>query len=184
MIQSKEDLQVFLDKDKQALGINQKHPRLIGNDIWKFEIALRKHEFYKNVDGGIIFKIKCKFWAFIHYQLGIRLGFSIPINVFDYGLRINHYGTIIVNAKARIGKWCDIHACVNIGESLDKKAPNIGNNCWIGPGSKLLGGIQIGDDVMIAAGSIVNKSFPDNDITIAGVPARKIKEEGNPYHRS
>lgn len=39
----------------------------------------------------------------LHHYFGIRLGFSIPINVFDYGLRINHYGTIVVNTKARIG---------------------------------------------------------------------------------
>lgn len=67
--------------------------------------------------------IRRKFWGFLHHYFGIRLGFSIPINVFDYGLRINHYGTIVVNTKARIGKWCDIHACVNIGESLDKRHP-------------------------------------------------------------
>ena len=127
--------------------------------------------------------IRRKFWGFLHHYFGIRLGFSIPINVFDYGLRINHYGTIVVNTKARIGKWCDIHACVNIGESLDKKAPCLGDNCWIGPGAKLFGGITIGNGVMIGAGSVVNKSFTENNITIVGVPARKIKDTGDPYHR-
>lgn len=72
---------------------------------------------------------------------------------------------------------------MNIGESLDKKAPRLGDNCWIGPGAKLFGGITIGEGVMIGAGSVVNKSFTENNITIVGVPARKIKDTGDPYYR-
>ena len=79
-------------------------------------------------------------------------------------------------------KWCDVHACVNIGEGLGQKAPQIGDNCWIGPGAKLFGGITIGKGVMIGAGAVVNKSFGDQ-LRIAGVPARVIKQEGEPYHR-
>ena len=122
------------------------------------------------------------FWQFLHYHYGVRLGYEIPINVFDYGLRINHRGTLIVNSKARIGKWCDVHACVNIGEGLDQKAPRIGDNCWIGPGAKLFGGITIGNGVMIGAGAVVDRSFGDQ-LRIAGVPAKVIKQEGEPYHR-
>lgn len=47
----------------------------------------------------------------------------------------------------------------------------------------MFGGIKIGDNVMIGVGSVVNKSFTENNITIAGIPARKIKNIGNPYHR-
>ena len=134
------------------------------------------------VGGGVISHCKRIFWSFLHYHYGVRLGFEIPVNVFDYGLRINHRGTIIVNAKTRIGKWCDIHACVNIGEGLDRQAPHIGDNCWIGPGAKLFGGITIGDGVMIGAGAVVNRSF-GNLVRIAGVPAKVVKEEREPYHR-
>ena len=49
MIQSKEDLRLYLLKDKQALSITRKHPRIIGDDIWKFQIALRHHKLYTNV---------------------------------------------------------------------------------------------------------------------------------------
>ena len=52
MIQTKEDLRLYLEKDKQALGITRKRPCLVGDDIWKFEIALRYHEYLKNVNGG------------------------------------------------------------------------------------------------------------------------------------
>ena len=53
MIQTKEDLRLYLEKDKQALGITRKRPCLVGDDIWKFEIALRYHEYLTNVNGGV-----------------------------------------------------------------------------------------------------------------------------------
>lgn len=49
MIQSKEDLYLYLKKDKQALGITRKRPNLIGDDIWKFGIVLRYHEYLTNI---------------------------------------------------------------------------------------------------------------------------------------
>lgn len=52
MITSKEDLRLYLAKDKQALGKTGSRPKLIGDDIWKFQIALRRHEYYTNVKRG------------------------------------------------------------------------------------------------------------------------------------
>lgn len=187
MIQSKQDLKTFLEKDRQALGIPAqcKRPRwLWGDDIWKFQRALRYHEYHSNVKrGGILTKIKKTYWGYRHYKLGLRLGSQIPCNVFDYGLRINHYGLIVVNGGSRIGKFCDIHQGVNIGTSFRGGAPQLGDNCWIGPGAKLFGDITIGNEVAIGAGSIVGKSFEKDDITIAGCPARKIKDTGTIYKR-
>ena len=185
MIQTKSELEYYLRKDREALGISRRCPRLVGDDIWKFEIALRKHEYYHNAVigcGGVIYKVKKFFWSFVHYRLGIRLGIQIPINVFGEGLRINHFGLIVVNSNARIGKFCDIHQGVNIGANTDGCTPCIGNNCWIGPGAKIFGGIRLGNGIMIGAGSVVNKDFREDNITIAGVPARKIKDTGEPYH--
>ncbi len=52
MIRTKEDLRLYLQKDKEALKITRKRPRIIGDEIWKFQIALREHEYYKNSGGG------------------------------------------------------------------------------------------------------------------------------------
>lgn len=123
-------------------------------------------------------------WKLIHHLYEIRLGFEIPINVFDYGLRINHYGYLVVNGGARIGKFCDIHQGVNIGQNIEPgSVPTIGDNVWIGPGAKLFGKITIANRIMIGANAVVNKSFVEENITIAGVPARKVKDYGDPYHR-
>lgn len=53
----------------------------------------------------------------------------------------------------------------------------IGNNCWIGAGAIILGGVTLGDNVTVAAGAVVTKSFR-GDCLIGGVPARILKEFG------
>jgi serine O-acetyltransferase len=87
---------------------------------------------------------------------------------------------IVVNPNARIGDWCDIHQGVNIGENTDKKTPVLGNDCWIGPGAKIFGGISIGNNVMIGANAVVTQNFPDNSV-VMGIPAEIKKYSGNIY---
>ena len=51
----------------------------------------------------------------------------------------------------------------------------IGNNVWIGGNCVILPGIEIGDNVVIGAGSFVTKNIPDN-VCAAGNPCRVIRE--------
>lgn len=51
----------------------------------------------------------------------------------------------------------------------------IGKNCWIGTNVTVLPGVTIGNNCTIAAGAVVTKSFLQDNITLAGVPARVIK---------
>lgn len=51
---------------------------------------------------------------------------------------------------------------------------NIGNNCFVGANSIILYGVTLGDNILVAAGSVVTKSFMDKDIIIGGNPARII----------
>ena len=82
MIETKADLKEYLDKDKRALGIKKRSPSIIGDEIWKFEIALRMDEFYRNTTEN---KFIALFWKWRHSQLGLKLGFSIPCNCFGGG---------------------------------------------------------------------------------------------------
>ena len=109
--------------------------------------------------------------------MGYKLGFSISENVFDEGLSIAHYGTIIVNPSVKVGKNCRIHAGVNIGASVDGKSPMIGDNVYIGPGAKIFGGIILGNNIAVGANAVVNKSFPLGHCTIGGIPAHIISEK-------
>lgn len=58
------------------------------------------------------------------------------------------------------------------------KPVTIGNNVWIGGGAIINPGIRIGDNTVIASGSVVTKDVPSN-VVVGGNPARILKEIGN-----
>lgn len=174
MIQSKDDLIEYLLKDKEALGRKYKRPHFGRDEIWRFQIALRKHEYYANTKKN---KFLEKYWAWQHHRLAIKLGFTIPINVFGPGLNIHHHGYIVVNAHAKVGANCNIQQGVNIGQNYGSdNCPIIGDNVYLGPGCKLFGNIQIANDIAVGANSVVTHSFLKEGVTIAGVPAKVIGE--------
>ena len=81
----------------------------------------------------------------------------------------------VVHPKASIGKKCRIYQNVTIGGRNNRGTPIIGNNVFIGPGACVLGGVVIGDNVVIAANSVVIKSLPNG--VWGGIPAKRLKNE-------
>lgn len=63
----------------------------------------------------------------------------------------------------------------------------IGKNCFIGARSVVLYGVTIADNVIVAAGSVVTKSINENNVIVAGNPAKvistwdKFGEKSQPY---
>lgn len=55
------------------------------------------------------------------------------------------------------------------------KPITVGNNVWFGGGVNVLGGVSIGDNVVIGAGSVVTKDIPANTVAV-GNPCRVIKD--------
>jgi serine O-acetyltransferase len=76
---------------------------------------------------------------------------------------------------------CRIYVCTSIGNKAGHRdlAPIIGNNVYIRPGAKIFGDIKIADGIAIGANSVVDKSFTEPNIGIAGVPAKKINDKGS-----
>lgn len=179
MIQSKNDFTVFLEQDKIALRKTTKHPVLAHDIIWRFEILMRKCEYFQNCKSGFINKIIEKIYKLRYVRLGHKLGFSIPLNVFDKGLYIAHYGSIVVNAESVIGENCRIHEGVCIGADGEGGAPIIGNNVFIATGAKIIGNVKIADGVAIGANAVVVKDITEPNTTWAGVPANKISNNGS-----
>lgn len=175
MIKNKLEYLSYLSSDLEMSDYKPTIKSFLFNEIWLYQRLLRKQEYYLNCKKGFISSI-VKFWLeYRRKKLGNRLGFSIPCNVFGPGLSIAHVGTIVVNSKARVGSNCRLHVCVNIGAAKDDdNAPKIGNNVYFGPGVKMFGNITIGDNVSIGANAVVNKSFPEGNCTLVGVPAKKI----------
>ena len=176
MIKSKQDLKYYLECDKLALRETRRKPRLLSDEIWKFEILLRKREYYTNVSGGLWHKLIRLFLRFKYKRLSMKLGFSIPLNVFGPGLSIAHYGTIVVAEKAKIGANCRIHEGVTIGATNGSSdAAQIGDNVFIGSGAKIIGGVKISNNVAIAANAVVVRDvICDSGCTVGGVPAKMI----------
>jgi len=56
----------------------------------------------------------------------------------------------------------------------------IGDNVWIGVGSKILNKVKIGDNVYIGLGTIVIKDIPDNAVVV-GNPGRIIRIGNQPH---
>jgi serine O-acetyltransferase len=69
---------------------------------------------------------------------------------------------------------------VNIG-GWDGGNPRLGDNVYIGPGAKIFGDIDIASNIAIGANAVVNKSFMESGISIGGVPAVKVSDNGNKY---
>ena len=91
-----------------------------------------------------------------------------------------HSGSIVVHPEAKIGNWCCIFQDVTIGQDMQPHSvPRIGDNVLICPGAKVFGDICIGDNSIIGANAVVNKSFPEGHCRIAGVPAKIISNKGN-----
>ena len=180
MIKSKEDYKYYIEQDKLALGKKYKRPKMFGDEIWKFELIMRKTEYYKNCKTNIVGKLIYYLCYFKYHQNRIKLGFSIPLNVFGPGLSIAHRGTIVVNGNSRIGKNCRIQECTTIGATNgNETAPILGDNIFIGSGARIIGDIIIANDIAIGANAVVNKSFKEDGITIAGVPAKKISNNNS-----
>lgn len=174
MIKSKQDYEYYLECDRKAINTKRTKPRMYSDSIWKWTRLLRKLEYIKNCKKGLIGKISYNYYRLKFNKASKKLGFSIGINVFGPGLAIFHYGTIIVNSSARIGKNCRLYNGVNIARGVV-----VGDNCYIAPGVKILADVSLSDNLQIGANAVVSKSFEEPNMTIAGVPAKKISDKGS-----
>ena len=112
----------------------------------------------------------------LYKLIQVITGIELPCEVrVGKNFRIDHFGGIIISGFASFGDNCVIRDGVTVGLRRvdDPVAPRIGNNVDIGTGAKVLGGITIGDNVVIGANAVVLEDVPPNSIAV-GVPA-KIK---------
>jgi serine O-acetyltransferase len=114
----------------------------------------------------------------------IITGISIPVQAqIGKGLRIHHFGGIIIHSETVIGEGCTLYHGVTLGDRGGwGGAPRIGNRVMIGAGAKILGNVSVGDDCRIGANAVVTTSVPSRSIAV-GVPA-VIKELVNAGDRS
>ena len=122
------------------------------------------------------------FWLFLLHFTKVITGIQIPVGTkIGRGLKILHFGHIVINPASVIGKNFTIAQGCLIGNSGGKKSgtPVIGDNCYMGAKSIVLGGGRIDHDVLIAPGAFVNFDVPSNSIVI-GNPGKIIYRENSP----
>jgi serine O-acetyltransferase len=99
--------------------------------------------------------------------------------------RIDHFGGIIISGDAVFGDDCVIRNGVTVGLRYTghRGSPHIGNRVDIGAGAKILGAIQVGDDVVIGANAVVITDVPSNSVAV-GIPARILPRKPQPVKAS
>lgn len=116
------------------------------------------------------------------HHLEIRYGISIPVPTrVGPGLFIGHFGGIVVNERAIIGRNCNLSHGVTIGQmnrGKRKGVPTIGDSVFIGPGAMILGKVTVGSSVAVGANSVVVNDIPTGGVAI-GAPARVVSMDGS-----
>lgn len=125
--------------------------------IWTFIKALRYQEYHANTKHYLRYVL----WERRKNIIGSKLGITICHNTVDVDLRIWQYGNIVINGNAWIGKNCQLHGDIVIGNKGDfvnsNKAPIIGYNVDIGVGAKIIGPVRVADNVKIGANAVVTQ---------------------------
>lgn len=180
MIKSKLDLKDYLNQDKKMLHKTAQRPKPFSDEIWRFEIVMRKLEYATNCLRGPLGYLYRLWYRFQFHRYSVKLGFSIPINTCGKGLSITHYGTITINEHALIGENCRLQPCTAVGNARgEAAAPQIGKNCCICSGARILGDIRVADRVVIGANAVVTKDILTPDTTWGGIPAKQISSNGS-----
>jgi serine O-acetyltransferase len=116
-------------------------------------------------------------YKFLYRVMCLFFGITLPYNtILGRRVRIWHHGCIFIGARS-IGD--DVHLRHNITVGVlhrgeEGAMPVIGNRVDVGPGVVILGPIEVGDDVVIGANSVVVRDVPA-DSTVFGVPARPVR---------
>ncbi len=115
-------------------------------------------------------------------QIGefIRIGNNVGIGEFSY---LGGGGGLEIGSDCIIGQYFSCHPenhnfknndqLIRL-QGVSRKGIRVGKNCWIGAKVTILDNVKIGNNCVIAAGAVVNKSFPPNSV-VGGVPARILK---------
>lgn len=144
---------------------------------FKYIYEYRKAQYYR--------EHKFFFISYIYHLLKLnklrnRMGIYIGLNSkIGKGFFIGHPTSIVISGGAKLGDNVRLLQCTTIGDNIHKKlngrcAPIIGNNVDIGANVSIIGPVNIGDNSVIGAGSVVVKDVNANCV-VAGNPAQVIK---------
>lgn len=150
------------------------------NPGFKYTVIMRTVRYFK--ENGKGFLSGYLLLRLILRHLEVKYGISIPYNTkIGPGLYLGHFGGIVVNHDVRIGRNCNINHCVTIGATYGGKfpgVPTILDNVFLGPGSKIIGGITVGNNAAVGANCVVTEPVSDGGVVV-GIPGKIISYKGS-----
>tara|TARA_Y100001968_G_scaffold268791_1_gene259337 strand:+ start:1017 stop:1769 length:753 start_codon:yes stop_codon:yes gene_type:complete len=96
------------------------------------------------------------------------------------GVFIDHGMGVVIGETSEIGDRCLLYQGVTLGgtgKESGKRHPTLEANVVVGAGAKVLGGISVGTNTRIGAGSVVVKNVEANS-TVVGIPGRVVHQSG------
>lgn len=113
--------------------------------------------------------------AEVLFPKGLRVGSNVAVGWF---VNLDARGGIVIGDNTNISSNTTFitgsHDIDDDKYTAHFKPIVIGNHCWIGTGAMVLQGVKIGDGAVVAAGAVVTKDVPSNEVW-GGVPARFIR---------
>jgi len=122
-----------------------------------------------------------RIYLMLYGSVSSILGIEIPWQVIaGSGLQIFHGTGLVVHYRAQLGSNCILRQNTTLGSSHpdDPAAPHLGDRVDVGCNACIIGGIKIGNDAVIGAGSVVIHDVPANAIVV-GNPARVVRINSN-----
>lgn len=146
------------------------------NDVLRKHIVLlRKAEYHCNCGHkllGLLSRARLS-------RLQNRYALHVPINTCGRGLHIMHLGPVLINGRAKVGRDCSLHINTALAAGgTNDGAPALEDGIVVGFGAVVLGPVKLARYVAVGANAVVNKDVLEENIAVAGVPARKVSNGG------
>lgn len=173
-LRTRDDLREWIAADLRRYELGTGAARwvaLLRTPQARWQVRLRTAEFAANQPGGAWRALG----ALLRWRLqvrAIRLGYTIPVNVVGPGLKLPHWGTVVISAQARVGPGCTIHPGTSIGLHHGH-APVLEARVYVGPGAKVFGRLVVGEGAVIGANAVVTSDVAPG-ARMVGVPARPL----------
>jgi len=147
---------IFCYPGFQALSMHR-----ISHKLWKYKLPLLPR---------LLSQIT-RFLTGVEIHPGARIG---------KGVFIDHGMGVVIGETSEIGDRCLLYQGVTLGgtgKESGKRHPTLEANVVVGAGAKVLGGICVGTNTRIGAGSVVVKNVDANS-TVVGIPGRVVHQSG------
>jgi len=147
---------IFCYPGFQALAIHR-----VSHKLWKFNLPLLPR----------LMSHATRFITGVEIHPGAKIG---------KGVFIDHGMGVVIGETSEVGDRCLLYQGVTLGgtgKESGKRHPTLEANVVVGAGAKVLGGICVGTNTRIGAGSVVVKNVEANS-TVVGIPGRIVHQSG------